>query len=261
MNDDLQRDTLVRKMRGEQFSTESSSSSEMEMSKLPSEVLKLGSRIVRELRLGHTDTLGRWMAHHLAEVLQDIDSASEDEKELAHDRAVDLILKLWSHKRSLPGAAYPLNNLERAISVLARLSPDASPFQWINLGDKEKLLARVFDGLRLVVIRGIILISKTSDFPDDHEATMPFLNEDERKLLETFKSWKDYARPDWPDPRRATKGDGEQAPQEVRQKEISDEDESDTRTETIRLFSEEIDQVVDALLDLKKRLATKDIAA
>ena len=230
------------------------------MSRLPSEVLKLGSRIVRELSLGHTDTLGRWMAHHLAEVLQSAESASEDEKELAQNRAVNLILKLWSHKRSLPGAAYPLNNLERAMSVLARLSPDASLFQWISLGEKEKLLARAFDGLRLVVIRGVILISKTSDFPDAYEATMPFLNEDERKLLETFKSWKDYARPDGPDLRRAIEGDGEQAPREVRQTEKAEEDESDTRTETIRLFSQEIDQVVDALLELKKRLAAEEIA-
>lgn len=232
----------------------------MDVSKLPSEVLKLGSRIVRELRLGHTDTLGRWMAHHLAEVLQDVDSAGDDERELAHNRAVDLILKLWSHKRSLPGAAYPLNNLERAISVLARLSPDTSLLQWIRTSEKEKLLARVFDGLRLVVIRGVILISKTSDFPDDYEATRPFLNEDERKLLDAFNNWKDYVRPDWPDLRSAIEDDGEQAPQELRQIEKAAEDESDTRTETIRLFSQEIDQVVDALQDLKKRLAAEDTA-
>ena len=259
MNDDVQRDTLVRKMHGKQFSTASSSSSEMEVSMLPSEVLKLGSRIVRELRLEHTDTLGRWMAHHLAEVLQDVDSAREDEKELVRNRAVDLILKLWSHKRSLPGAAYPLTNLERAISVLARLSPDTSPFQWIRTGEKEKLLARVFDGLRLVVIRGVILISRTSDFPEDYEAARPFLNEDEQKLLDAFKSWKDYVRPDWPDPRRAIEGDGKQAPREVTQTEVAEEDESDPRTETIRLFSQEIDQVVDALLDLKKELAAEEI--
>lgn len=232
----------------------------MDVSKLPNVVLKLGSRLVRELRLEHTDTLGRWMAHHVAEVLQDVDSASEDDRELAHNRAVDLILKLWSHKRSLPGAAYPLSNLEHAISVLARLSPDTSLFQWISSDEKEKLLAQVFDGLRLVVIRGVILISKTSDFPDDYEATIPFLDEDEQKLLEAFKSWKDYVRPDWPDPRRAIEGDGEQPPRELRQTEKAEEDESDTRTETIRLFSQEIDQVVDALLDLKKRLAAEDIA-
>ena len=232
----------------------------MEVSRLPSEILKLGSRIVRELNLGRTDTLGRWMAHHLAELLQSAESASEDEKELVQNGAVDLILKLWSHRRSLPGNAYPLKNLERAVSVLARLSPDPSLFQWINTGEKEKSLARVFEGLRLIAIRGVILISKTSDFPDDYEATMPFLNEDERKLLETFKSWKDYAGPDWPDPRRAIEGDGEQAPREVTRTEKAEEDASDTRTETIRLFSQEIDQVVDALLDLKKRLAAEGVA-
>ncbi len=91
---------MIRKTQRGPSSTGSSSSSAPEPSKLPSDVLTLGARIVRELGLGPSgDTLGCWMAHHLAEVMQEAESAEGGNKELARERAVDLILKLWSHKR------------------------------------------------------------------------------------------------------------------------------------------------------------------
>ena len=62
---------MVRKVEVGLCSTESSSSDKEEELKLPSEVLKLGSRIVHELELDQrTSTLSRWMAHHLAEIIE-----------------------------------------------------------------------------------------------------------------------------------------------------------------------------------------------
>ena len=162
----------------------------MELSKLPSEVLKLGARIVRELKLEPSvDTLGRWMAHHLAEVMQEAESAEGGDKELALERAVDLILKLWSHKQSLPNGAYPLNELKAVMSVVQRLSPEASPYQRHSTDETEKLLAEIFDGLRLVVVHGAILISDTRNLPSDLESVDSFLDVDERQFIEVVESW------------------------------------------------------------------------
>ena len=75
---------MIRKTQRGLSSTASSSSDALEPSKLPSAVLRLGARIVRELELEPSvDTLGRWMAHHLAEVMQEVESAEGSDKEQA----------------------------------------------------------------------------------------------------------------------------------------------------------------------------------
>ena len=179
---------MIRKTQRYLSSTDSSSSDAPEQSRLPSEVLRLGARIVRELELEQSvDTLGRWMAHHLAEVMQEAESAEGGDKELARESAVDLILKLWSHKQSLPNGAYPLNDLKTVMSVVGQLSPEDSPFSRRSSDETEKLLARIFDGLRLVVAHSVILIPETRGIPDDLDAVAPFLEEDERQLIEVVE--------------------------------------------------------------------------
>ena len=136
------------------------------------------------------------MAHHLAEVMQEAESAEGGDKELARESAVDLILKLWSHKQSLPNGAYPLNDLKTVMSVVGQLSPEASPFSRRSSDETEKLLARIFDGLRLVVAHSVILISETRGIPDDLDAVAPFLEEDERQFIEVVEGWIDILTED-----------------------------------------------------------------
>ena len=49
------------------------------------------------------------MAHHLAEILEEVRTTEGKDHEMACEQATDLILKIWSHKKSLPHGAYPLN--------------------------------------------------------------------------------------------------------------------------------------------------------
>jgi hypothetical protein len=91
-------------------STESSSSEETGPLKLPRDVLELGRHLVRELGFDdQRDTLGRWMAHHLAELINKAENgATGTERVRARKNATETILKIWEHRASLPGNAYPL---------------------------------------------------------------------------------------------------------------------------------------------------------
>lgn len=78
----------------------STSLEETDHSKPWPDVVRLGQRIVRELGLENTnDTLGRWMAHRVAELMQKADEASNDEeREKAQSECADLILRVWSRR-------------------------------------------------------------------------------------------------------------------------------------------------------------------
>ena len=201
--------------------------------------MRLGARIVRELELEPgVDTLGRWMAHHLAEVMQEVESAEGSDKEQAQERAVDLILKLWSHRRNLPRGAYPLNDLKVVMSVIRQLRPEASPYQWHSTNETEKLLARIFNGLRLVVTHGVLLIAGTTKLPDDLDAAAPFLDDEERQFIEAVGGLLD------------TDLDAALA-------EIAELEKLDPKARSNRILSREIDGLIETLSDLKRKLVTE----
>lgn len=88
-------------------------------------VLQLGKRLVRQLDLNDSvDTLARWMAHTLAEKLVAVESAPPAEKPARQIEAIDLILKLWAHRRDFPRGARPFEDLESQALVLAHLDPN-----------------------------------------------------------------------------------------------------------------------------------------
>ena len=94
------------------------------------------------------------MAHHLAELIEKAKSAEGDDKTETHERINDLILKIWSHRRNLPGGAYPLNKLEEVMSALWRLRPEASPFRRMGTNETELVLADIFRQFQNVIVHG-----------------------------------------------------------------------------------------------------------
>lgn len=92
-------------------------------SKRLAEILTLGERLVQELELDQTtDTLSRWMAHHLAELMTDLSSIKDKkQRKAAESRCVALILKLWERRVTLPGGVAPLANLKPILSALVSL--------------------------------------------------------------------------------------------------------------------------------------------
>lgn len=80
------------------------SSDETEPSKPWTAVVALGKKIVDEFGLTNSvDTLGRWMAHRIAELIERADQAETDEgKESARRECSDLIIRLWERRTHWP---------------------------------------------------------------------------------------------------------------------------------------------------------------
>lgn len=92
-------------------------------------VLKLGKTLVSELKLDYTvNTLARWMAHYIAELIQKIEtSKSEEEKKPLKKECCELILELWSKRERVP-IKKPTERLKPIISVLELLKENQHPF-------------------------------------------------------------------------------------------------------------------------------------
>src|SRR4051812_43936360 len=98
---------------------QSTSSEETAHSKPWPDVVRLGQRIVRELGLEDSnDTLGRWMAHRIAELMERAEQAEDkDDREEARRECADLILGVWSRRSGWP-YGQPLVNIASTIKGL-----------------------------------------------------------------------------------------------------------------------------------------------
>jgi hypothetical protein len=87
----------------------------------------LGERIVRELGLeDEVDTLSRWMAHRIAELLTDAKQARrKTDREASERRAEELVLAVWERRSSWPRGWPPPN----AAGALEALSVAEYPLQ------------------------------------------------------------------------------------------------------------------------------------
>ena len=99
-----------------------SSSGPTAHTRTPSEILELGKTIVKEMGLDDdTDTLGRWMCHHVAGLIdQAAHGHSNEVRRTAEREAVSTILALWEKRMALPGNAYPLARFKYLLNVLLR---------------------------------------------------------------------------------------------------------------------------------------------
>jgi hypothetical protein len=94
----------------------------MAPSSQPENVLQLGKRLVRQLGLDDsTDTLSRWIAHALAERMEAVETAEPSDRDRLEHETIDLILKLWSHRRDFPADNRPFKDVEDLSLTLAQL--------------------------------------------------------------------------------------------------------------------------------------------
>lgn len=111
--------------------------------------MELGRHLVSELGLEDSnDTLGRWMAHHVAELITAAKEAkNKAERAVAEECAVETILKLWEHRTALPGQAYPLAQFREILELLSKLTPDANPWHRQAGGQRQQLSLDLFNDL------------------------------------------------------------------------------------------------------------------
>jgi hypothetical protein len=103
-------------------------------------VLKLGKKLVSELSTeGRTDTLTKWMAHYLAELFDKIDKAKGAEKKALESETVDVILRIWKHRWTLPNGRRPLENFLPLLNLLNKLDAgDKDSYFYPQIPFKEK---------------------------------------------------------------------------------------------------------------------------
>ena len=90
-------------------------------------IMVLGKKIVDELGMDQSnDTLGRWMAHYIAEKMEDAKAATGEAYHKKMSECSDLILKLWAHRSRLPNGNRPFEDFEPLFRVLKSLDPDDS---------------------------------------------------------------------------------------------------------------------------------------
>jgi hypothetical protein len=107
-------------------------------------MLALGDKLVAELELSaDVDTLARWMAHYLAELLVTVRSNDPALRDKANAEVSKTILELWKHREHLPEKSYPFRDFKPVCQVLHSLDLDTSFPRFFTYNDdsstKEKL--------------------------------------------------------------------------------------------------------------------------
>jgi hypothetical protein len=167
----------------------------MGLSKPPEDVLGLGRHLVRELGFEEgVDTLGRWMAHHLAELIDKAENGvTPAERSKARKSATETILKVWEHRASLPRKAYPLAPYEELLKLLDRLRPGDNPFRYFGPPAETKrdhLAADLFDGLsRLIIALLLMKLPPGEESSQVDAAAIEALSETERHVLTALQQW------------------------------------------------------------------------
>ena len=163
--------------------------------KSPKDVLALGQAIVRQLELQDRGAvLERWLAHHLAEVIAEAERAVGPAKAASEAQAVDLVLKLWIHRRALPEPIDPLGGYRKAVEVLGRLVPEADPWAHFRRPDsRDGLLREMFQLLSRIVLDGLYLTQISRARPVTAEESA-MLEEEEKYLVSAFEQWTPFLR-------------------------------------------------------------------
>lgn len=95
------------------------------MSKDTELLIDLGKKIVAELEYEESnDTLGRWMAHHIAELIIKAEKSVGEEQQRARRECFDAVLQLWEHRGELPDGRRPYQDLEPVIRAVESLDPE-----------------------------------------------------------------------------------------------------------------------------------------
>jgi hypothetical protein len=87
--------------------------------------------LVQELKLGDSvDTLGRWMAHYVAELIHEAERSDVETRDIKREACFKAILELWRHRHELPNGKRPFEPFEPVFRALQTLDPDSASFRY-----------------------------------------------------------------------------------------------------------------------------------
>ena len=186
---------MTRKKQRRRDSIRLSSSGEIGQSKPPKDVLGLGRHLVSELGVEEgVDTLQRWMAHHLAELIDKAENGSTAAERIkARKSAAETILKVWKHRALLPGKAYPLASYQDVLKVLDLLRPGDNPFRYFGRHAEKKrdqLAVTLFDRLsRLIIALLLMKVAPDGRSTDVRSTAIKALSKTERHVMRALQQW------------------------------------------------------------------------
>lgn len=94
-------------------------------SPMPKGILEIGRALIKELGLEPgDDTLCRWMAHYIAELIEGAEIAAEDDRPKKLAKCSEIILALWQHRSELPNGKRPFEEFEPIFRAIESLDPD-----------------------------------------------------------------------------------------------------------------------------------------
>jgi hypothetical protein len=151
--------------------------------------LGLGDHLVHELGLSDgVDTLGRWMSHHVAELIVEARKPGKG-KPKAERVAREAILRLWEYRRVLPGRAYPLAKFDKVIEFLEVLRPSDGPFAYFSRRSEkaeERAAAELFDSFSRLLATLLLSRVVTARPSKRRQAAQRALTGQERDLLDSL---------------------------------------------------------------------------
>ena len=153
-------------------------------------MLDLGRALVEELGLDPgVDTLSRWMAHYIAELIKDAETAKVEDQPAKLAKCADAILDLWERRHQLPNGKRPFEDLEPILRALESLDPtndtpryfrsprtaadeteqDAETRRWLELADGLDYSAKIL--IRYCLAQAAqIALDRSSDWVELAEA-------------------------------------------------------------------------------------------
>ena len=92
-------------------------------------VIELGKRLVNQLNAGD-DLIASWMAHHLAALIHEAETAAPERLRTARDECATAILELWHYRNEFPEHLRPLRELEPVVRALGYLALDPADYRY-----------------------------------------------------------------------------------------------------------------------------------
>ena len=155
--------------------------------------MELGKHLVRELDFEDgVDTLGRWMAHHLAELIYESENGKTTGIRFeASQQAAETILKIWEHRKALPRGAYPLAKFEDLLKVIDRLRIGNNPYRYYGDGfDKVDIIAsELFDNFARLIPSLLFIKKEFLESQKTGDAVIEALDDEEKQLLFVIQEW------------------------------------------------------------------------
>ena len=126
-------------------------------------IIKLGEKIVNELLLSDgVDTLSKWMAHYISELIEKAKNSSGEEKEKYEKECFETILKVWNEIDKVPNIEKPLKRFDDIQNLVQELSSDKK-YRYFQTKHEDidcvyLRLIKAIDGLSKKIIKKSLIL-------------------------------------------------------------------------------------------------------